>query len=126
MGIGFDLWYKPEADICPFTKPLGRFLDKRKLVKRIDLDRVDLRVDRIFNFPDLLARAVENYLVAVEADLQCLPQLTAGVDLDVDAGIFYRFQDPHCRHRFRRVTELERTGNIFPRFFDPVDVVPYA
>ena len=45
------------------------FLDQRQFIKRIDLNGVDLGVDRVFDLPDLFARAVKDDLVAAKADL---------------------------------------------------------
>ncbi len=77
-----------EADVQKIAdQAIGRF-------SRFDT-WINLRLYRIFNFPDFLARAVENNPFALKTDFQSLPQFAAGIYLQIAVCIFYSPQNRH-------------------------------
>src|SRR5688572_27582399 len=111
MSPGLDLGNQTQTYIRGLSKTHGRFLDEREFVERIDLDRIDTRLNRILDLPNFLARSVEDYLLASESGLQRFPKLAARVYLDVDTGILHRPENAERRHSLCGVTDLERAAD---------------
>ena len=80
MRLSLDLRHESKRDVGAFSESPRRFLDQREFEQGIDLDRENIGVDRLFDLPDFLARAVEDDLIAAKPDLERLPEFAAGID----------------------------------------------
>jgi len=94
VRLGLDAYVDAQGHVGLTPERDRHLVHALQLAQGVDDDGTDARRHRLFDLGSRLGHAVEHDLPSGEPRAQRLPQLAAGIDLDVDAGLLHLLEDP--------------------------------